>query len=147
MLKKLIRGLVETFGLKRQLAAALQTVALLSSVEPHLAFIAPYISGIADYVGIVGLTHAAAGKTIKVEKVASLAALLSALALVAESGLVPALTPFAPILRKVALLVAPIATGIFIGSNSGDDILNPEKRDTAEVERSFQPYDKSVPRN
>ncbi len=121
MLKHFIRTLISSFGLKRQLAAVLQTVALLASIDPHIAPFASALSNVADWLGVTGLAHATVAKPLgnaepaSGTNIATIAAFFGALSLLAESGVVPQLVPFAPLIKKLVFILSPLAAGVVLG--------------------------------
>lgn len=110
----LIQFLIKSFGLKRKVAALLQTVAAVASTVPILAPFALSIATIANWLGVAALIHAggarlAGAKPVGGNILTTLAALLGALVIATKS--VPQLQPYAEVIQQLATIVGIFATG------------------------------------
>lgn len=97
-------------GFKRLIAGLLAAVTAAVTVNPQLAFLAPYISYIATFFGITGLAVATYKGTLTKFKVPSLAAAFQVLLEVAKT--IPSLLPFVPLLQMIAALFGVTALAI-----------------------------------
>lgn len=115
--QKFVRLLLSSFGLKRTLSAAFQTLSLVISTIPQLAPFALVLGQIAAWFGIAGLAHAAVADTAtppvpqaKVISLATLAAFFVAASQVAER--ISVLQPYAPLFLFLANLFSTVTVGV-----------------------------------
>lgn len=101
--------LTKSKSLKRKIASYLSVLLELVRPIPELAFVVPTVEMLAGAFGVVGITHAAGGGTVKTYKVLSLGALFSVL--VAAAHVIPQLAPALPILIKLAALFGAVGFG------------------------------------
>lgn len=108
-----IRGFIASFGLKRKLSAAFQTLALIIFQVPQLAPFAGVLSAIAGWLGLAGLAHAGAKAEVSPDKavplpLTSIAAFFNALVLAADS--VPQLAPYRSLFLFIASILSVFST-------------------------------------
>jgi len=100
-MRKWIRKLFETLGLKRKVAGFLAALGPVIAQNPELAFLIPYVDWLAGSFGLAGLGHAAVnGKSLKEVPAATLASVFSVLLLLTH--VVPSLAPYSELVRLLA---------------------------------------------
>lgn len=109
-----LKWLVESLGLKRKIAALLQTVLTVASSIPALAPYTGALYTLAEILGITGLAHASVSGTLKKSPLSTIAAFLGTLSLAAKS--IPALAPYTEIIHALTTLFSLFATGSILGS-------------------------------
>ena len=103
-------------GLKRQIASLLLVLIELARSTPVLSGYVIVLEQLATLFGATGATHAAIAGTLDKHKVSSIASILAVL--LGIGTFVPALTPYLPILQKIASLLGAVSLGIATGSQS-----------------------------
>jgi hypothetical protein len=96
-------------GVKRRLVAYLNALLEVARAFPELA---PAVSVLEQAIGLLGgvaLVHAAGGGTLSKYKLAGISSLLSVI--ISVGHFVPALTPFMPVLTKLAAFFGALSTG------------------------------------
>ncbi len=107
-----------SFGLKRRIAALLQSLSAVAGAIPGLSFLSPILSTLASYFGAVGIVHAAAAKTLtSINPFSTIAAFFSAFEIASKN--IPILLPYENIIHSVAVLFSLLATGSALGGGKG----------------------------
>lgn len=109
-------ALFDSSGLKRLIASALCAIIEVLRGIPGTAEIISVLEALAGAFGAVGLTHAAAAKTVTRKKLTGIASLIAILIIIAQY--VPALQPYVPLLEKIAAILGSAGVGAAIAAKS-----------------------------
>jgi hypothetical protein len=109
--------LLKSNGIKRRIAALLQTVAAIASGSPILAPYTSILASIATYLGIGGVVQAGASKSLGLSPLSTLASFFGALLLATQN--VPALMPYEPLIHSIVVILSLFATGSMVSGGKG----------------------------
>lgn len=102
--KKIDLSWLVSKGFKRRLASLLLVISGIAQTVPQAAPVLMFLNWAAGFFGIVGVAHAANAGTVKKYKAASVASIMAAFLLLAQTY--PVLLPFLPLIQKIAFLFA-----------------------------------------
>lgn len=100
--KKIDLSWLVSKGFKRKLASLLLVVSGIAQTVPQATPVLLFLNWAAGIFGVVGVAHAANAGTVKKYKAASIASIMAAFLLLAQTY--PALLPFLPLVQKIAFL-------------------------------------------
>lgn len=104
--------LLSSAGFKRNLAAVLAALYGIVSVIPELQMMTAVLEQIAAFFGITGIAHATGAGTLSKAKLSTISSVLSVLLF--ASQYIPFLTPYAPIIMKLASIIGALGAGAAI---------------------------------
>lgn len=112
-----VQYIITSFGLKRRLSVLFQLLSTIAIQVPVLVPFAPILDQIAAWLGLAGITHAVAAKTVSTNPLSTLAAFFSALEI--ATAQVPVLAPYATLVHFLAVVFSLLATGSAVGGGKG----------------------------
>lgn len=104
--------LIESFGLKRAIAALLTVITEIARNDPNMAPYVSVVEQIAGWLGVAGVTHSVASEETVKSAALTLGALMSGV--IAAAHIFPQLTPLMPIFYKLSALLSAYGLGTVV---------------------------------